>query len=63
MIMSFNGGPLKHERSSKAPQQERASIKHGTAEHSGTFRSIPEHEKVKIIFMKKKMNKKMIIMK
>ena len=28
--------------------------KHGTAQHSGTFRSIPEHEKIKIIFMKKK---------
>ena len=25
-------------------------------EHSGTFRNIPEHEKIKIIFMKKKKN-------
>ena len=25
-----------------------------TPEHSGTFRNIPEHEKIKIIFMKKK---------
>ena len=23
-------------------------------EHSGTFRNIPEHEKIKVIFMKKK---------
>ena len=34
-----------------------ASIKPGTwniPEHAGTFRNIPEHEKIKIIFMKKK---------
>ena len=49
--MSFNGGPLKHERSSKAPQQERASI-------NTEPRNIPEHEKIKMIFMKKNMNKK-----
>ena len=36
-----------------------ASIKPGTRnipEHSGTCRNIPEHEKMKIIFMKKKNN-------
>ena len=36
-------------------QKSRASIKAGTwnmPEHSGTFRNIPEHEKIKIIFMK-----------
>ena len=26
-------------------------------EHSGTFRNIPEHEKIKVIFMKKKKKK------
>ena len=26
-------------------------------EHSGTFRNMPEHEKIKIIFMKKKIKK------
>ena len=34
----------------------RASIKPGTRnipEHSGTCRNIPEHEKIKVIFMKK----------
>ena len=39
------------------------SIKPGTwniPEHAGTFRNIPEHEKIKIIFMKKK-TKKLII--
>ena len=30
-------------------------------EHFGTFRNIPEHAKVKIIFMKKKYNKIIII--
>ena len=32
-------------------------------EHLGTFRNIPEHEKIKIIFMKKKYNKIIIIIK
>ena len=35
---------------------ERPSIKPGTRnilEHAGTFRNIPEHEKIKVIFMKK----------
>ena len=41
-------------------------IEHGgvdktrNTEHSGTSRNIPEHEKIKILFMKKK-NKKIII--
>ena len=30
-------------------------------EHSGTFQNIPEHEKIKIIFMNKKKNKIIII--
>ena len=37
----------------------RASIKPGTwniPKHAGTFRNIPEHEKIKIILMKKKKN-------
>ena len=41
-----------------------ASIKPGTwniPEHSGTCRNIPEHEKINIIFMKKKYNKIKII--
>ena len=32
-------------------------------EHSGTFRKIPEHEKIKKIFMKKKFKNKMIFVK
>ena len=38
----------------------RPSIKPGTwniPEHAGTFRNIPEHEKIKIIFMKKNIMK------
>ena len=31
--------------------------KTGNMEHSGTFRNIPEHEKIKVIFMKKKLIK------
>ena len=46
---------------------QRSSIKPGTRnipEHAGTFRNIPEHEKIKIIFMKKKKFKnKMIFVK
>ena len=41
-----------------------ASIKPGTRnipEHAGKFRNIPEHEKIKIIFMEKKYNKIIII--
>ena len=30
-------------------------------EHAGTFRNIPEHEKIKIIFMKKNYNNNKII--
>ena len=44
--MSFRGGPLKHERSSKLS----AIVREGVDK----TRNIPEHEKIKIIFMKKK---------
>ena len=40
-------------------QSDGASIKPGTRnipEHAGTCRNIPEHEKIKIIFMKNKIN-------
>ena len=43
-----------------------ASIKPGTRnipEHPGTLRNIPEHEKIKIIFMEKKIKNKIIFVK
>ena len=52
MIMSFRGGPLKHERSPKAPQLREGVNKTRNTEHLGTSWNISEHEKIKIFFMK-----------